>query len=73
MKKEWVRERIRRFIPGAYEWAVVLLSQRNDRRYRRLQGNLFERLAKIADKPFHIENETINKCNSTCAFCPVNR
>lgn len=73
MKKEWVRMRIRRIVPGAYEWAVVLLSRRNDRRYRRLQGNLFDRLDGIADKPFHIEIETINKCNSTCAFCPVNR
>lgn len=73
MRKEWVRERIRRLVPGAYEWAVVLLSRRNDARYRRLQGDLFEGLARIADKPFHIEIETINKCNSTCAFCPVNR
>lgn len=73
MKKEWVRTRIRRLVPGAYEWAAVLLSRRNDARYRRLQGKLFEGLAGLADKPFHVEIETINKCNSTCAFCPVNR
>ncbi len=73
MKKEWVRTRIRRLVPGAYEWAVVMLSRRNDRRYRRLQGDLFGSLGGVADKPFHVEIETINKCNSTCAFCPVNR
>lgn len=73
MRKEWVRSRIRRLVPGLYEAAVVMLARRNDARYRRLQGDLFEDLAGIADKPFHIEIETINKCNSTCAFCPVNR
>ena len=26
-----------------------------------------------ADKPTHIEIETINRCNSTCSFCPVSR
>ncbi len=25
------------------------------------------------DKPDHIEIETLNRCNSTCSFCPVNR
>ena len=73
MGKERLRERIRRLVPGLYEKAVVLVARRNDRRYRRLQGTLFEQLGAIADKPFHIEIETINKCNSTCAFCPVNR
>jgi MoaA/NifB/PqqE/SkfB family radical SAM enzyme len=34
---------------------------------------VFTRLAAAADKPSHIEIETINKCNSTCSFCPVNR
>ncbi len=42
--------------------------------YMRATGRpAFARLAAAADKPAHIEIETINKCNSTCSFCPVNR
>jgi hypothetical protein len=42
--------------------------------YLRATGRgVFARLAAAADKPAHIEIETINKCNSTCSFCPVNR
>lgn len=42
--------------------------------YLRLSGRaVFQRLAAAAGKPSHIEIETINKCNSTCGFCPVNR
>ena len=42
--------------------------------YLRLSGpGVFRRLAVAAEMPAHIEIETINKCNSTCGFCPVNR
>ena len=41
--------------------------------YLRVTGRgVFRRLAAAAEKPAHIEIETINKCNSTCGFCPVN-
>lgn len=42
--------------------------------YLRATGRgVFRRLAAAAGKPAHIEIETLNKCNSTCCFCPVNR
>ena len=71
--KERVRGWIRRLMPNAYERADVLLVRRNDRRYLRMQQKVFDRLPAFADKPSDIEIETLNKCNSTCDFCPVNR
>ncbi|MCP5368492.1 MAG: SPASM domain-containing protein [Hyphomicrobiales bacterium] len=67
--KEWLRARL----PRAYEAVVALNTRLKDRRYRRLQEDLFGHLAGMSEQPFHVEIETLNKCNSTCAFCPVNR
>lgn len=44
-----------------------------DRRYFWRQGEEFTSLAREARMPRLVELETMNKCNSTCAFCPVNR
>ena len=73
VKKEKIRGWIWRLLPNFYENADVLLIRRNDRRYRRIQREVFEQLLEFTDKPSDIEVETMNKCNSTCEFCPVNR
>ena len=73
MNKERVREMLWRAFPGTCERAKVLLIRWRDRRYRRQQSGVFERLNGLTEKPSHIEIETINRCNGTCAFCPVNR
>ena len=70
--KPW-QERLRRWLPALYERVVVANNRRKDARYLRRQGDLFERLAPLAGRPSHVEIETINRCNNTCAFCPVNR
>ncbi len=67
------RERLRHALPGVYERVIAANTRRKDRRYHGLQSDLFANLDSISAKPFHIEVETINKCNSTCGFCPVNR
>ena len=71
--KERIRDRIQRLFPYAYEKINILFVRRNDRRYHRLQQDIFEQLKNLTGKPSDIEIETINKCNSTCGFCPVNR
>jgi hypothetical protein len=48
-------------------WAI------KDRYYHWRQGNTFDRLHELANKPSHIEIETVNRCNGTCQFCPINR
>lgn len=68
-----LRGALRSLMPHLYERVSVLLTTWRDRRYWRQQGRLFESLPRLTDKPFHIEIETLNRCNSTCAFCPVNR
>lgn len=70
--KPW-QERLRRWLPALYERVVVANNRRKDARYFRRQGDLFDRLASLAGRPSHVEIETINRCNNTCAFCPVNR
>jgi hypothetical protein len=71
--KERILDRIQRLFPYAYEKIKILFVRRNDRRYHILQQDIFDQLKNITDKPYDIEIETINKCNSTCGFCPVNR
>ncbi len=73
VRKKEIQGLVRARFPSLYESITVLLMKRKDRRYRKQQSGVFDRLPGIADKPFHIEIETLNKCNSTCAFCPVNR
>lgn len=71
--KERIRAPIQRLFPNVYEKINIHFVRRNDRRYHKLQKDLFEQLKNVTDKPSDIEIETINKCNSTCEFCPVNR
>lgn len=71
--KKRVRELLRARFPSLYERTIVSLTKRKDRRYWKQQNGIFDRLLGFADKPLMIEIETVNKCNSTCAFCPVNR
>jgi radical SAM protein with 4Fe4S-binding SPASM domain len=72
-KDKPVRTWLRTVSPGAYERIVSLNTKLKDRRYFRQQRRLFEQMSNEGSKPYHIEIETLNKCNSTCAFCPVNR
>jgi len=59
--------------PGLYEWFKVKRWTLKDRVLWWRQGRLFHEVARHADRPSHIEIETINRCNGTCSFCPVNR
>jgi radical SAM protein with 4Fe4S-binding SPASM domain len=72
-KQKRLRGALRSLMPDLYEHVSVLLTTWRDRRYWRQQGTLFESLPEVTEKPFHIEIETLNRCNSTCGFCPVNR
>jgi len=72
-KSHPTREAFRARFPLFYERFRLLRWSLKDL-YLRLTGRaVFRRLAAAAEKPAHIEIETINKCNSTCGFCPVNR
>ena len=71
--KKLLQPVLRTLFPTLDERVRVRIRQRDDRRYWRQQVDLFERLSDVAGKPSHIEIETISRCNSTCAFCPVNR
>ncbi|HEY7608578.1 MAG TPA: radical SAM protein [Alphaproteobacteria bacterium] len=67
------RARFRARFPMLYERFRLFRWKLKDL-YLRMSGRgVFRRLAAAAEKPAHIEIETINKCNSTCGFCPVNR
>ncbi len=66
---------LRHAMPGLFEVVNVLNWKAKDRRYFRQQSasGVFDRLRDQCDRPDHIEIETLNRCNSTCGFCPVNR
>lgn len=64
---------LRRTAPALFERWTVLRWQIKDRWYAHGQKGLFAGLQGIAAVPSHIEIETINRCNNTCGFCPVNR
>ena len=60
--------------PRLFERLAVLRELLKDRRYFYFrQGREFATLAVEFALPQVVEIETINKCNSTCGFCPVNR
>ncbi|HMD15361.1 MAG TPA: SPASM domain-containing protein [Terriglobales bacterium] len=63
-----------RRLPRLFELRQTLRMVLKDRRYFYLkQGRSFVGLRDEYPLPHAIEIETINKCNSTCSFCPVNR
>jgi radical SAM protein with 4Fe4S-binding SPASM domain len=65
---------LRRLLPRLFEFAAMLRMVVKDRRYFYFrQGASFSGLREDFPLPYHVEIETINKCNSTCGFCPVNR
>ncbi len=65
---------VRRRAPRLFERLAVLRKLLKDRRYFYFrQGREFATLAVEFALPQVVEIETINKCNSTCGFCPVNR
>ena len=72
-EKRAVRDFLLTHSPRLYEWYQVRRWKIKDWLWWALQKETFERLVSQADKPTHIENETVNRCNSTCSFCPVNR
>lgn len=67
------RAAFRARFPILYERFRLLRWKAKDLYSHLTGGAVFRRLAGAAEKPTHIEIETINKCNSTCGFCPVNR
>lgn len=67
------RARFRARFPLLYERLRLFRWRLKDLYLRATGSGVFRCLAAAADKPAHIEIETINKCNSTCGFCPVNR
>lgn len=72
-KEKPLRRLFQKLAPGLHERLTVLNLQRKDRHYHRTQAADFAVLAKEATRPSHVEIETLNRCNSTCGFCPVNR
>lgn len=72
-KKKKLQAMVRNAFPGFFEWGYHLNHRRKDRRYFRQQQSAFEKISQHTQIPSHIEIETLNRCNSTCEFCPVNR
>lgn len=72
-KDKPLRRVFQKAFPRLHERLTVLNLQRKDRRYLRQQRQAFAALSEAATKPSHIEIETLNRCNNTCGFCPVNR
>jgi MoaA/NifB/PqqE/SkfB family radical SAM enzyme len=73
LKESRLRQLARR-APRLFEPLAVLRSLFKDRRYFYFrQGREFATLADDFPLPQAVDIETLNKCNSTCAFCPVNR
>jgi hypothetical protein len=63
-----------RRLPRLFELRQTLRMVLKDRRYFYLkQGRSFVGLRDEYPLPHAVEIKTINKCNSTCSFCPVNR
>ena len=72
----FIRKVVEKVWPQFYEKVYIpLLSYRDDRRYGPFVDAHVEKLR--SQKPFplftKIEIETINRCNYTCSFCPVNK
>ena len=65
---------VRRWLPRLFELHATLRTMWKDRRnfYLR-QGRIFDGLREDFPLPYDVDIETLNKCNSTCGFCPVNR
>ncbi|MAM68350.1 MAG: radical SAM protein [Rhodospirillaceae bacterium] len=72
-KKKAVRAFMLAQMPGLHEWWQVLRWKVKDWVWWITQREKFEKLSDRAEMPTHIEIETVNRCNSTCSFCPVNR
>lgn len=68
-----MRASFRARFPAIYERFRLFRWKLKDTYLRATGRAVFARLAATVEKPSHIEIETINKCNSTCGFCPVNR
>lgn len=73
VNKKKLQALVRNAFPGFFEWSYHLNHQRKDRHYFRQQKAAFEQISQHTQVPSHIEIETLNRCNSTCEFCPVNR
>jgi radical SAM protein with 4Fe4S-binding SPASM domain len=72
-KKKAVRDFMLAQTPGLHEWWQVRRWKVKDWVWWMTQREKFEKLSDRVDMPTHIEIETVNRCNSTCSFCPVNR
>jgi radical SAM protein with 4Fe4S-binding SPASM domain len=69
-----LRQGLRQWLPRLFELREMLRALLKDRKdYYWRQARAFAGLREDFPLPYAIEIETINKCNSTCAFCPVNR
>jgi MoaA/NifB/PqqE/SkfB family radical SAM enzyme len=74
LHKRRLEKLFRNRAPGLFARLATLGKYLKDRRYFYLrQGREFASLADDFPVPYVVDIETFNKCNSTCAFCPVNR
>lgn len=64
---------LRHTFPLLHEVIHIWRWRLKDRYYYMTGLRVFNRLARDVSKPQHIEIETLNRCNSACSFCPVNR
>lgn len=65
---------LRQWAPGLFRLFSTVAAMIKDRRYFYFrQREAFANIADAFAMPYHVEIETINRCNSTCSFCPVNR
>lgn len=71
-----MKEGIERYLPFIYEKFILpALTRKHDKQTEPIIRNFINRIA--GQRPFPIftkvEIETINRCNHTCVFCPVNK
>lgn len=74
LPKADIKRSRRTWYRGIADFLLVVRKFIKDRRYYYYrQGEEFPSLGHGSELPKLVEIETINKCNSTCSFCPVNR
>lgn len=71
--KKKIQNFFRKHAPVLFETLYNANLKMKDRRYFKEQDKIFDELLLKSQLPSHIEIETLNRCNSTCEFCPVNK
>ncbi|MDQ7825406.1 MAG: SPASM domain-containing protein [Candidatus Eremiobacteraeota bacterium] len=71
---EKMRSRIERVLPGIYHALLERQVRKEDRKYRKAIRDKIDSILAVEPFPLFdsVELETLNRCNNTCSFCPVN-